>query len=51
MSAMLRYRAARCLVHMGLWMMPDSRYKRELLALLWQLYDKVMIEAALKDGG
>lgn len=37
----LRYNIARTLIHVGLWIMPDSRYKRDLLELLWMLRAKV----------
>jgi hypothetical protein len=36
----VRYRLARRLIHAGLWVMPEGRYKSELLACLWLLYDK-----------
>lgn len=38
----VRYRAAKALMELGLLLMPDGRYKRELLQVLWQLHAKVM---------
>lgn len=41
----VRYRLARRLIHIGLFVMPDGRYKDDLLARLWSLYDKVVARA------
>jgi hypothetical protein len=40
----VRYRLARRLIHVGLFVMPEGRYKTELLDSLWDLYDKVAAE-------
>lgn len=43
----LRYRISSILIHIGLNVMPDSAYKRELLRRLWELrYD---VEAAIDN--
>jgi hypothetical protein len=44
----VRYRIARQLIHMGLWIMPNGRYKDALIGYLWMLYDQVIadVEAA-----
>ncbi len=36
-----RYRIARTLIHLGIFIMPDGRYKTEMLDALWALYFKV----------
>lgn len=38
----VRYRLARRLIHMALFVMPAGRYKAELLERLWELYDDVL---------
>ncbi len=38
----IRYRLARRLIYMGLFVMPPGRYKAELLERLWELYDDVV---------
>jgi hypothetical protein len=43
----VRYRFARRLIHMGLFVMPEGRYKDDLVDSLWALYDKV---AAVTNG-
>ena len=40
----VRYRLARRLIHMGLWVMPEGRYKDALVGYLWMLYDQVAAE-------
>jgi hypothetical protein len=40
----IRYRVARRLIHIGLFVMPEGRYKDDLLGCLWALYDKVAAE-------
>jgi hypothetical protein len=45
-NVQIRYRLARRLIHTALWVMPEGRYKSELLACLWFLYDKVAVEVA-----
>lgn len=37
----IRYRLARRLIHIGVFVMPAGRYKTDLVAALWDLYDKV----------
>lgn len=49
-----RYWLARQCINAGLALLPDSRYKRELLDLMWKLRWKVEAECAAKwveDGG
>lgn len=36
-----RYSVARFLIHLGITIMPEGRYKTEMLDLLWGLYYKV----------
>jgi hypothetical protein len=38
----VRYRLARRLIYAGLFVLPNGRYKDEVLAGLWRLYDEVM---------
>jgi hypothetical protein len=40
----VRYRLARRLIHTGLWVMPEGRYKDALVGYLWMLYDQVLAE-------
>lgn len=41
----VRYRLARRLIHIGLFVMPNGRYKDDVLASLWSLYDEVVVRA------
>lgn len=47
---LIRYRIARHIIHFGLWLMPDSRYKREVLAMLWQHHDHVVMTVETARG-
>jgi hypothetical protein len=38
----VRYRVAKFLMDCGIRVMPDTRYKREMLDALWALHDKVV---------
>lgn len=44
----IRYRLARRLIYAGLFVMPEGRYKTNLINSLWSLYDEVM---AVSNGG
>lgn len=44
----IRYRVSRFLVHLGIWLMPEGRYKSELLNVLWQLHERV--KATISEG-
>jgi hypothetical protein len=44
----IRYRVSRALIHFGIWLMPEGRYKSELLDVLWQLHDRV--KATISEG-
>jgi hypothetical protein len=46
----IRYRLARRLIHMGLWMMPEGRYKDDMINGLWDLYDRVFAQTASPHG-
>lgn len=41
---MIRYSISRQIIHFGLWVMPDGRYKRRLLEVLWALHKEVLEE-------
>lgn len=43
-----RYRIARELIHIGLMIMPPSRFKDELLAVMYALHRKVLETIASK---
>jgi hypothetical protein len=45
----VRYRLARRLIHIGLFVMPPGRYKAELMERLWELYDEVCAIANLES--
>lgn len=45
----IRYRLARRLIHVGLWIMPEGRYKDGLMAALWALYDQVVTTTQLRQ--
>lgn len=42
----VRYRLARRLIHVGLFVMPEGRYKTNLMNALWDLYDAVATATA-----
>lgn len=44
----IRYRVSRALIHFGIWLMPEGRYKLELLDVLWQLHERVV--ATVSEG-
>jgi len=46
----IRYRAAKSLIHLGLLVMPESRYKRDLLRTLYALTDHVAVSVALQNS-
>lgn len=37
----IRYSIARGLIHIGLYVMPESAYKRRLIEVLWDLNEEV----------
>lgn len=39
----IRYRIARRLIYAGIFVMPNGRYKDNLVNGLWSLYDEVML--------
>lgn len=41
----IRYRLARRLIYFGIFVMPEGRYKDNLVDSLWSLYDEVMLVA------
>jgi hypothetical protein len=41
----VRYRLARRLIYAGIFVMPEGRYKDNLVNSLWSLYDEVMASA------
>ena len=47
----IRYRLARRLIHIGLFVMPEGRYKTELVDGLWALYDRVMYSNGDREHG
>lgn len=47
----VRYRLARRLIHLGLFVMPEGRYKIELIDSLWTLYDRVVAVSNGHHGG
>lgn len=42
----IRYRLARRLIYAGLFVMPQGRYKTNLLNAMWDLYDAVVASTA-----
>lgn len=47
---MFRYRVARFLIHLGLDIMPECRYKTRLLQVLWELYYEVLADIEEEKG-
>ena len=37
----IQYAFSRQIIHFGLWIMPDGKFKRRLLEVLWQLNEEV----------